>query len=194
MRIHPENSKKAKIRAELRQKPKSMAQIAYLRNSFMDHATMGKVDLAHTALHNLPKDEQNQLDKSTYLRRLIEQNRNDLIDEIRQHGTPKDHDQLYTESLRIIEKKQIDNLLTSLFQKKPKKENKIQTTDLFACMKTKLNTMLGRSAPITAENLTQLSEKTEVIDDEKTDSMSNQSNDPSEDNPEQDHTHYNNRI
>ncbi|MDF1827071.1 MAG: hypothetical protein P1U39_02210 [Legionellaceae bacterium] len=190
MRIQPENSEQAQIRAKLREKPKSTAQIKHLTKNFKHHAATGHVELAHTALNLLPKEQQNKLDKSTYFSQIIEQDRADLMDEVRQHGTPQDKAQFNIERLKLEEKQHIDSLLTSMIQTKAKKETKPQSREIFSRMKDKLNNMIGRSSPIVAEELSQKSD----ISDDKTDSISNHSNDTSDDHPEHDHTRFDNRI
>jgi|TARA_R110002126_G_C10490915_1_gene504567 hypothetical protein len=192
MRINPEDIGKAQIRAELRTKPISTAQLTHLKKSFISNATAGKVELAHTALHLIPKDEQDKLDKSDYFRNLIEQGRTDIIDETLKYGTHKDQQQLHTESLKIEEKERIDQILTSISKVKPKQESSLQSGHLFSSMKNKLNTMLGRSTPIAPEQ--------HDFSDERTNSISSDSDsvlhdkDSAADDDIQDQTGFENRI
>lgn len=62
MRTHPEDTDKAHMRAELRKKPISTAQTKHLKKSFLNNASLGQVELAHTALNLLPQKEQDKLE------------------------------------------------------------------------------------------------------------------------------------
>ncbi|MDF1683677.1 MAG: hypothetical protein P1U36_03370 [Legionellaceae bacterium] len=174
MRTHPEDTNKAQIRAELRKQSISTAQTEHLKKSFISNASRGHVELAHTALNMLPKDEQNKLDKSEYFHNLIEQGRTDIIDETQKNGTQKDKQQLYIETLKIEERIRIDNILTSINKSKPTASNTTHGNHFFSRMKSIFNTMLGRSVPIAAENSSNFPQKAELSDGQ-TDSMSSDS-------------------
>ena len=90
MRTTPENPDKAKIRAELKTKPQSKAQCTLLQERFIYEVTQGNIDTAYHALSTLPPKKRDELDKSHFFSDLINQERQDIISNISEHGTKEE--------------------------------------------------------------------------------------------------------
>jgi len=90
MRTSPEDEGQARIRAELRTKPQSKAQYAYLQREFTRAANQGEVDRAYNLLRQLPTTERAKVSdesKFHFFDSLLEQARHDMIADIANNGT-----------------------------------------------------------------------------------------------------------
>ena len=151
-RVTPEDENKAKIRAELRAKPQTKAQYAYLNEQFAQAANQGDVERAYnylTQLHD-KRDEINKESKSHFFSGLIPQQEETavakIIIEISKTGTPSEKKYLHEQ---IVDHKAYIETISSK-KTKPRihsLENHKKHTSRFSRIKDRLNTLLNRNQP-----------------------------------------------
>ena len=152
MRISPEDPEKAKIRSQLRNKPKSTADCAMLKRRFTQESKQGNVDIAYAALTTLPKEKRNEVNTFYFFSHLIEKGRDDIIADISEHGTTEEKESLQHQIMKF------DTYISNISHKKssakaPKQEQKHVEKNInrFSQLKEGLGTLLGRSKPIAPE-------------------------------------------
>jgi len=141
MRITPEDPDKARIRSELKAKPKSKAECDVLKSRFNTDGNGRDLKAAYNALTSLPKKERNELNTFHFFSNLIDEGRQDLIDLISENGTKSEKihlDKLIGEHNDKVDLIQNNNIK---FEAPPKAT---KTMNYFSQMKHGLNALVGR--------------------------------------------------